>query len=359
MGLERGQAKWKPVRRPDPAEQKKEGIGIHSARNDPDLESTLQRHASQPSAMSQPPLADIQAPDALAASDADGAPEITPRHPVFASAPDSVTFRKLRKRLVREVQEAMRTYAMLPSASGGKRPRWLVCLSGGKDSYTLLSLLLDLQWQGALPVDLLACNLDQGQPGFPKHVLPDYLARVGVAHRIITEDTYSIVTDKVPAGRTYCSMCSRLRRGILYRVAREEGCEAIVLGHHRDDALETFMMNLLHGGRLAAMPGKLVNDQGDLFVLRPLILSAEADIAKFAAAMAFPIIPCNLCGSQDGLQRMAMKAMLDEWERKSPGKRAVMARALAHVRPSHLLDPGLFDFADLARGAPGPGDDGV
>jgi tRNA 2-thiocytidine biosynthesis protein TtcA len=302
--------------------------------------------------------------DALATADAadpasDSAHDVTPRHPVFSDAPDSVTFRKLRKRLVREMQEAMRTYGMLPATGAARRPRWLVCLSGGKDSYTLLSLLLDLQWQGGLPVDLLACNLDQGQPGFPKHVLPDYLGRIGVAHRIVTEDTYSIVTDKVPAGRTYCSMCSRLRRGILYRVAREEGCDAIVLGHHRDDALETFMMNLLHGGRLAAMPGKLVNDKGDVFVLRPLILSAEADIAKFAAAMSFPIIPCNLCGSQDGLQRMAMKSLLDEWERKSPGKRQVMARALANVRPSHLLDPRVFDFEALGLGEPGSSDDGV
>jgi tRNA 2-thiocytidine biosynthesis protein TtcA len=292
----------------------------------------------------------------------DDAAAFTPLHPVFADAPDSVSFRKLRKRLVRQTQEAMRLYGMLPHAattSGARRPRWLVCLSGGKDSYTLLSILLDLQWQGALPVDLLACNLDQGQPGFPKHILPDYLARVGVPHRIITEDTYSIVTEKVPASNTYCSLCSRLRRGILYRVAREEGCEAIVLGHHRDDSLETFMLNFLHGGRLAAMPPKLVNDTGDVYVLRPLILSAEADIRRFAEAMAFPIIPCNLCGSQEGLQRMAVKSMLDEWERRNPGKRQVMARALAHVRPSHLTDPELFDFAGLSLGQPGTKDDGL
>jgi tRNA 2-thiocytidine biosynthesis protein TtcA len=302
-------------------------------------------------------------PDDLAAADAETL-AFTPQHPVFADAPDSVTFRKLRKRLVRQVQEAMRLYGMLPSpgqveapASAKARPRWLVCLSGGKDSYTLLSILLDLKWQGALPVDLLACNLDQGQPGFPKHVLPDYLAKLGVDHRIITEDTYSIVTEKVPASNTYCALCSRLRRGILYRVAREEGCSAVVLGHHRDDSLETFMLNFLHGGRLAAMPPKLVNDVGDLYVLRPLILSAEADIRTFAAAMQFPIIPCNLCGSQEGLQRMAVKAMLDEWERKNPGKRAVMSRALAHVRPSHLMDADLFDFAGLDLGAPGTKDD--
>jgi tRNA 2-thiocytidine biosynthesis protein TtcA len=282
--------------------------------------------------------------------------EFSPLHPVFADAPDSVNFRKLRKRLVRQTQEAVRAYGMIPE---GRRPKWLVCLSGGKDSYTLLSILLDLQWQGALPVDLLACNLDQGQPGFPKHVLPEYLAKVGVPYRIITEDTYSIVTEKVPASNTYCSLCSRLRRGILYRVAREEGCEAVVLGHHRDDSLETFMLNFLHGGRLAAMPPKLVNDVGDLFVLRPLIGCAEEDIRKFAAHMQFPIIPCNLCGSQEGLQRMQIKSMLDAWEKRSPGKRQVMARALSHVRPSHLVDSELFDFAGLDLGKPGTKDDGL
>ena len=181
----------------------------------------------------------------------------------------------------------------------------------------------------------------------------------GIAHRIVTEDTYSIVTDKMPEGRTYCSLCSRLRRGILYRVARDEGCSAIVLGHHQGDALETFMMNLIHGGRLAAMPPKLLNDEGDVFVLRPLITAAEADLAKFAEAMEFPIIPCTLCGSQDGLQRMAMKQMLDDWERKKPGTRAVMAQALANVRPSHLQDASLFDFAGLLAGTRGENDPNV
>ncbi len=273
--------------------------------------------------------------------------EFSPLHPVFARAPKTVSFRKLRKRLVRQTRETIDQYGMVGAGADNERPRWLVCLSGGKDSYTLLSVLLDLQWQGALPVDLVACNLDQGQPGFPKHVLPDYLAGLGVEHQIVTEDTYSIVTEKVPVDKTYCAMCSRLRRGILYRVAREQGCSAIVLGHHRDDSLETFMLNLLHGGRIAAMPPKLLNDAGDLFVLRPLIGCVEADIARFAASMAFPIIPCNLCGTQDGLQRMAIKAMLDDWEKRSPGKRQIMARALANVRPSHLLDSDLFDFAGL------------
>ena len=283
-----------------------------------------------------------------------------PAPPLFAEAPSSVSFKKLRKRLVRGAQEVIDTYGLIDRRAtrrGGRpRPRWLVCLSGGKDSYGLLAVLMDLQWQGALPVDLLACNLDQGQPGFPKHILPDWLATLGVPFKIITEDTYSIVTDKVAEGRTYCSMCSRLRRGILYRVAREEGCEAIVLGHHRDDALETFMMNLVHGGRLAAMPAKLLNDEGDVQVFRPLITAAEEDLAKFAQAMAFPIIPCNLCDSQDGLQRVAMKQMLDEWERKKPGVRQVMARALANVRPSHLHDSRLFDFAGLMPGGVGEDD---
>ena len=187
--------------------------------------------------------------------------------PIFANVPKSVSFKKLRKRLARNALQVIDTYGLVDRASE-KRPKWLVCLSGGKDSYGLLTVLLDLQWQGALPVDLLACNLDQGQPGFPKHVLPEWLDRVGVDYRIETEDTYSIVTDKVSENATYCAMCSRLRRGILYRIAREEGCDAIVLGHHRDDALETFMMNLVHGGRLAAMPPKLLNDEGDVMVLR-------------------------------------------------------------------------------------------
>jgi tRNA 2-thiocytidine biosynthesis protein TtcA len=228
--------------------------------------------------------------------------------------------------------------------------RWLVCLSGGKDSYTLLAALTELKWRGLLPVDLLACNLDQGQPGFPATVLPEFLTRMQIPHRIEYQDTYSIVVDKVPAGRTYCSLCSRLRRGNLYRIAREEGCSAVVLGHHRDDLLETFFMNLFHGGRLATMPPKLVNEDGDLFVYRPLAFVPEEDCARFARAMNYPIIPCDLCGSQEGLQRMQVKALLDEWEKRTPGRRNVMFRALMNVRPSHLADPALFDFAGLLRG---------
>ena len=267
---------------------------------------------------------------------------------MFRDAPASVGFNKLRKRLLRNARQAIADFAMLPPDGG--TARWLIGLSGGKDSYGLLALLVDLKWRGLLPVELIACNLDQGQPGFPKHVLPDFLTRHGVRHRIEYRDTYSIVTEKVPEDATYCSLCSRLRRGHLYRVAREEGCDALVLGHHREDILETFFMNLFHGGRLAAMPGKLLNDEGDVTVLRPLAYCAEDDLARFATHMRFPIIPCDLCGSQDGLQRNAMKAFLADIERRMPGRKDVMIRALANVRPSHLLDPKLFDFAALAGG---------
>ena len=263
-------------------------------------------------------------------------------HPMFRDAPRSVEFNKLRKRLVRLTREAIDKFGMVRPGE-----RWLVALSGGKDSYGLLALLLDLKWRGLLPVDLLACNLDQGQPNFPRHVLPDYLGANGIPHRIEYQDTYSVVTDKLPESSTYCSLCSRLRRGHLYRIAREEGCAALVLGHHREDILETFFMNLFHGGRLAAMPPKLLNDEGDVMVLRPLAYCAEADMEKLAAAMAFPIIPCDLCGSQDGLQRNAMKAMLDDIEKRMPGRKDTMIRALTNVRPSHLMDRKLFDFSSL------------
>ncbi|MAN78663.1 MAG: tRNA 2-thiocytidine(32) synthetase TtcA [Rhizobiales bacterium] len=262
---------------------------------------------------------------------------------LFRDAPAGVEFNKLRKRLIRQVRETLDVYGMVRPGT-----KWLVALSGGKDSYGLLAMLLDLKWRGLLPVELLACNLDQGQPNFPKHILPEFLERNRIAHRIEYQDTYSIVTDKLPEGATYCSLCSRLRRGHLYRIAREEQCSALVLGHHREDILETFFMNLFHGGKLAAMPPKLLNDEGDVEVLRPLALCAEADLARFAEALEFPIIPCDLCGSQDGLQRNAMKAMLDDFERKMPGRKDVMIRALGNINPSHMLDPRLFDFAALA-----------
>ncbi|MTD99284.1 tRNA 2-thiocytidine(32) synthetase TtcA [Paracoccus sp. YIM 132242] len=283
----------------------------------------------------------------------DDTDELTEIHPLFAGAPSSTEFRKLRKRLVRETRAAIEDYGMIRPGD-----RWLVCLSGGKDSYTLLAVLHELKWRGLLPVDLLACNLDQGQPNFPATVLPRFLTERGVAHRIEYQDTYSVVTDKIAPGGTMCSLCSRLRRGNLYRIAREEGCSAVVLGHHRDDILETFFMNLFHGGRLATMPPKLLNEDGDLTVLRPLAYVAEADCERFSRAMAYPIIPCDLCGSQEGLQRVQVKRLLDEWEQRTPGRRQVMFRALMNVRPSHLLDPKLFDFAALFPGdAAAPVDD--
>ena len=265
-------------------------------------------------------------------------------HPLFEGAPTTTAFKKLRKRIIRQTREAIEQYGMVERGA-----KWMVCLSGGKDSYTLLAALVELQWRGLLPVELLAVNLDQGQPGFPATVLPEFLERMGVPHRIEYQDTYSIVTGKLPDTATYCSMCSRLRRGNLYRIAREEGCSAIVLGHHRDDALETFFMNLFHGGKLAAMPPKLVNDEGDRYVYRPLINGAEADCEKFATAMNYPIIPCDLCGSQDGLQRQQVKQLLDQWEANAPGRRNVMFKALTNTNPSHLLDSGVFDFAGLQR----------
>jgi tRNA 2-thiocytidine biosynthesis protein TtcA len=269
------------------------------------------------------------------------APEI---HALFNGAPTTTEFKKLRKRIIRQTQEAIAEYGMVERGA-----KWLVCMSGGKDSYTLLAALVELKWRGLLPVELLACNLDQGQPNFPATVLPEFLERMGVPHRIEYQDTYSIVKSKVPENRTYCAMCSRLRRGNLYRVAREEGCSAIVLGHHRDDILETFMMNLFHGGRLATMPPKLLNEAGDLMVYRPLAFVAETDCEKFAISLDYPIIPCDLCGSQDGLQRQQVKAILDGWEQNSPGRRQVMFRALMNARPSHLLDSKLFDFQNLTR----------
>ena len=263
-------------------------------------------------------------------------------HPLFENAPNTTEFKKLRKRLIRQTREVIETYGMIKPGA-----KWLVCLSGGKDSYTLLALLYELKWRGLLPVDLLACNLDQGQPGFPSGTLPEFLERMAVPHRIEYQDTYSIVKSKIPTGKTYCSMCSRLRRGILYRIAREEGCSSIVLGHHRDDILETFFMNLFHGGRLASMPPKLVNEEGDLFLYRPLSFVSEVDCEKFSNALNFPIIPCDLCGSQDGLQRQQVKQLLNEWERRTPGRKQVMFRSLMNTRPSHLLDTNLFDIVNL------------
>jgi tRNA 2-thiocytidine biosynthesis protein TtcA len=223
----------------------------------------------------------------------------------------------------------------------------MVCLSGGKDSYTLLDILMYLQRIAPITFDIVAVNLDQKQPGFPEHVLPDYLKALGVDYRIVEEDTYSIVKDKIPEGKTTCSLCSRLRRGILYRTATELGATKIALGHHRDDMLETLFLNMFHGGKLKSMPPKLVSDDGKHVVIRPLAYCNEKDIEKYAQAVEFPIIPCNLCGSQENLQRQNIKMMLQDWHRRYPGRIESMFRAMQNVTPSHLVDSKLHDFKSI------------
>ncbi|HTT13889.1 MAG TPA: tRNA 2-thiocytidine(32) synthetase TtcA [Burkholderiaceae bacterium] len=249
---------------------------------------------------------------------------------------------KLGKRLLRFTGKAIADFNMIEDGD-----KVMVCLSGGKDSYTLLDLLLTLRERAPIRFDIVAVNLDQKQPGFPANVLPDYLARRGVSFHIETQDTYSIVTRVVPAGKTMCSLCSRLRRGILYRVASELGASKIALGHHRDDLLGTFFLNLFYGGRMKSMPPKLVSDDGRHVVIRPLAYIREEDIARYAQARAFPIIPCNLCGSQDNLKRKEVKRMLAEWERRFPGRVENTFNALSRVAPSHLMDGHIFDFVGL------------
>lgn len=258
------------------------------------------------------------------------------------SAQQKADFSKLQKKLRRGVGQAIADFNMIEEGD-----KVMVCLSGGKDSYTLLDILLFLRKHAPVHFDIVAVNLDQKQPGFPEHILPDYLASLGVDYKIVEEDTYSIVKDKIPEGKTTCSLCSRLRRAILYRTATELGATKIALGHHRDDMLETLFLNMFHGGKLKSMPAKLVSDDGQQMVIRPLAYCTERDIAAYAALSAFPIIPCNLCGSQENLQRKQIKLMLQDWQQRYPGRIESMFRALQNVTPSHLLDGNLFDFKTL------------
>jgi tRNA 2-thiocytidine biosynthesis protein TtcA len=252
-------------------------------------------------------------------------------------------FNKLQKRLRREVGRAIEDFDMI-----GPGDRVMVCLSGGKDSFTLLDILRSLQRSAPVAFELIAVNLDQKQPGFPERLLPEYLAREGIPFHIIEQDTYGVVQRVVPEGKTTCSLCSRLRRGALYRYAREHGVTKIALGHHRDDIIETLFLNLFFGGKLKAMPPKLLTEDGEHIVIRPLAYCREKDIARYAAARDFPIIPCNLCGSQDNLQRKMIKEMLQGWERQWPGRLETIFSAVQNVVPSHLADTALFDFAALA-----------
>ena len=257
----------------------------------------------------------------------------------------SSNFNRLRGRLEQQVGRAIGDYNMIEQGD-----TVMVCLSGGKDSYTLLEILRTLQKRAPIDFRLIAMNLDQKQPGFPVEVLPNYLKSLGVEYHIEMQDTYAIVKEKIPEGKTTCGLCSRLRRGIIYRVAGELGANKIALGHHRDDMIETLFLNMFFGGKLKSMPPKLVTDKGDQIVIRPLAYCAEKDIARYARGMEFPIIPCNLCGAQENLQRQNIKEMLTAWEQQYPGRTQTIFTAMQNIAPSHLLDGSLFDFKNIQMG---------
>jgi tRNA 2-thiocytidine biosynthesis protein TtcA len=258
----------------------------------------------------------------------------------------STNFNRLKGRLESSVGKAIGDFNMIEEGD-----TVMVCLSGGKDSYTLLDILLTLRKRAPIDFKIVAMNLDQKQPGFPADVLPNYLKKIGVDFHIETQDTYSIVKAKIPEGKTTCSLCSRLRRGIIYKVAGNLGANKIALGHHREDMVETLFLNMFFGGKLKAMPPKLVTDKGDHIVIRPLAYCTEKEIARYARGMDFPIIPCNLCGSQENLQRQNIKEMLTQWEKEYPGRSQTIFTAMQNVKPSHLLDGGLFDFKNMQLGA--------
>lgn len=257
----------------------------------------------------------------------------------------SKNLQRLKRRLESDVGKAIADYNMIEAGD-----TVLVCISGGKDSYALLSILMALQQRAPVDFRLIAMNLDQKQPGFPADVLPRYLSGLGVDYRIVEQDTYSIVKEKIPEGKTTCSLCSRLRRGVIYRTAKELGANKIALGHHRDDIVHTLFLNLLFGGKLKAMPPKLVTDDGAHIVIRPLAYCGEDDIARYARGMEFPIIPCNLCGSQSNLQRQKIREMMADWDRRYPGRTESVFTALQNLVPSHLADPQMYDFRGLRAG---------
>ncbi len=262
-----------------------------------------------------------------------------------ATADHRFKLNRSRKNLRRDVGKAIADFNMIEDGD-----LVMVCLSGGKDSYTLLDILLNLQQHAPIDFHLHAVNLDQKQPGFPENILPDYLSSLGVDYKVIEQDTYSIVKEKIPEDKTYCGLCSRLRRGILYNYAESIGAQKIALGHHRDDIIETLFLNMFYGGKLKAMPPKLLSDDGRNVVIRPLAYCKEAEISRYAALADFPIIPCNLCGSQDNLQRQAIKSMLQQWDKEQPGRVESIFRAIANISPSQLADTSLFDFASLRGG---------